>query len=166
MATTPNTFHQFTVNNIAGKPTSLNDFKGRVVLVVNVASYCGYTPQYEQFQKLYTAYHAKGLDVVAFPSNDFGAQEPGTNSEIQEFCTVNYGVTFPLFEKITVKGPDAHPLYQWLTATENGEPHGGEIPWNFEKFLIDKDGHIIARFNYRTPPDDPQVVAAIEAALN
>lgn len=165
MVTEPTSFHQFTMQSIDGKPAPLDQFSNNVVLVVNVASFCGYTPQYEQLQEIYTEYKDKGFAVAAFPSNDFGAQEPGTNAEIHTFCTTNYGVTFPLFEKITVKGAEMHPLYRWLTNGGGHDEFGGEIPWNFEKFLIDKNGQVIGRFNYRTPPNDPQIIAAIEAAL-
>lgn len=165
MTTSTPCLHDFTVNDINGKAVSLSEYKGKTVLLVNVASFCGYTPQYEQLQALYTKYKDEGLVVLAFPANDFGAQEPGTNSEIKEFCTHNYGVTFPLFEKITVKGTGIHPLYIWLVSGGGGKEFGGEIPWNFEKFLINGKGQIVARFNYRTPPDDQQVLLAITAQL-
>lgn len=166
MLTTQQTFFDFSANTIDGKPQQLDTYRGKVVLVVNVASFCGYTPQYEQLQALYTKYADSGLVVVAFPSNDFGAQEPGTSAEIREFCSMNYGVTFPLFEKIVVKGADMHPLYKWLVAGGGKQEFAAEIPWNFEKFLISKEGHVIGRFNYKVRPDDPQVLSAIEQALN
>lgn len=131
------------------------------MLVVNVASQCGLTPQYAKLQELYERYRDRGFEVLGFPCNQFGAQEPGTEAEIRSFCETKYGVTFPLFAKIEVNGPGAHPLYQWLER----ETGGGEIAWNFEKFLVDRQGAVRARFSPRTPPDDPEIVRAIEAAL-
>jgi glutathione peroxidase len=145
-----------------GKPVDLASFQGKVVLVVNVASRCGATPQYAGLQKLYDTYKDRGLVIIGFPANDFGAQEPGTDSQIAEFCTSKYGVTFPMFSKITVKGSGAPPLYKTLTAAANPP---GDIAWNFEKFLIGRDGGVIGRFKTRVPPDDPAMIAAIEAAL-
>ncbi len=159
------TLHNFSLADVDGKTTNLSDFEGKVALVVNVASMCGYTYHYEYLEQLYQKYKAKGFTVLAFPANDFGEQEPGTNQEIKQFCTATYGVSFPLFSKISVKGANKHPLYAWLTSGDGKKEFAGEIPWNFEKFLIDRNGHIIARFNYRTRPDDPAVVEAIEKAL-
>ena len=146
-----------------GKDASLRDYAGKVVLVVNVASRCGNTPQYTPLEKLYEDYSPKGLVVVGFPCNDFGAQEPGTNAEIKEFCTTKYHVTFPIFDKIHVKGPEQHPLYAALTGT--GATFPGDVKWNFGKFLIGKDGTVLARFEPKIKPNDPAVIAAVEAAL-
>jgi glutathione peroxidase len=150
------------MKTIDGKPVDLASYKGKVVLIVNVASRCGATPQYAGLQKLYDTYKDKGLVVLGFPANDFGAQEPGSDAQIAEFCTSKYSVTFPMFSKITVKGPDKAPLYKMLT--ESADPTG-EVGWNFEKFLVGKDGSVIGRFKTRVSPDDPALVAAIEAAL-
>jgi glutathione peroxidase len=171
------------LKTITEEDASLGDYAGKVALVVNVASKCGLTPQYEGLEALYKTYRDQGFVVLGFPSNDFGAQEPGSNDEIAEFCTTKFAVDFPLFAKITVVGPDKHPLYAALTAaqptqlgdgagfrerlkgygmTPNPEP---EVLWNFEKFLIGKDGSVIARFAPTTAPDDPALVGAIEAAL-
>lgn len=144
-----------------GKEKSLDDFKGNVLLIVNVASKCGNTPQYAGLEKLYERYRDQGLQVLGFPCNQFGAQEPGTMEEIQNFCTANYGVTFPIFNKLEVKGPGQAPLYAKLMKTEPA----GDISWNFEKFLVGKDGHVIARFTPKTKPEDPSVVSKIEQAL-
>ncbi len=151
--------YEFTVNTIAGKPVPLADYKGKVVLVVNVASKCGYTPQYEGLEALYKKYKDRGLVVLGFPANNFMSQEPGTNEEIGAFCKSKYGVTFPMFSKISVKGDDKAPLYQFLTST------GGEIPWNFTKFLVGKDGKPIQRFAPNVAPDAAELSGAIEKAL-
>ena len=151
--------HEFTMNSLTGKPVPLSEYKGKVVLVVNVASKCGYTPQYEGLEALYKKYKDKGLVVLGFPANNFGAQEPGTNEEIGSFCKSKYGVTFPMFSKISVKGEDKAPLYQFLTAS------GGEIGWNFTKFLVGKDGKPIQKFNSNVEPDSKELTAAIEKAL-
>ena len=150
------------VKGIDGKPVDLGSYKGKVVLVVNVASRCGYTKQYAGLQKLYDAHKDKGFVILGFPANDFGAQEPGSDVEIAEFCSAKYGVTFPMFSKITVKGAGKAPLYK--TLTETAEPKG-EVAWNFEKFLIGKDGAVIGRFKSGVAPDDAALVQAIEAAL-
>jgi glutathione peroxidase len=145
------TLHDFTVNDIDGKPLSLATFKGKKVLVVNVASECGYTPQYADLEKLYEKYKDK-LVVIGFPANNFGGQEPGTNAAIKTFCTSKYAVTFPMMEKISVKGSDAAPLYKWLSnKAENGVQDGGPS-WNFTKYLIDENGKLIARFGSGTKP--------------
>lgn len=149
------------VNAIDGSPTSLGAFHDKVVLVVNVASQCGLTPQYAGLESLYKTYGERGLVVAGFPANEFGAQEPGTNAEIATFCETRFGVTFPMFEKIVVKGSGMHPLYAQLTQT----PPGGDIQWNFEKFLIGRDGAILARFAPNVEPHDPALVEAIEKAL-
>ncbi|MGI9106410.1 MAG: glutathione peroxidase [Pyrinomonadaceae bacterium] len=157
--------YDFTLKNVGGKDVKLEQFRGQVVMIVNVASKCGYTPQYDGLQKIYEQYKDRGFVVLGFPANNFGAQEPGTNEEIKEFCRINYGVTFPIFSKISVKGEDIHPLYKYLTEKETDPEFAGEIKWNFNKFLIGKDGKIIARFDSKDKPEDPQVTAAIEQAL-
>ncbi len=151
------------VKDIDGKATSLEAYKGKVLLVVNVASKCGYTPQYTALQATYEKYKDKGLAVLGFPCNQFGHQEPGTEAQIKEFCTSKYSVTFPMFSKIEVTGPGRHPLYVALAGS--GSPFPGDIKWNFTKFLIGRDGRILKRFDSAVKPDSPEVVAAIEAAL-
>lgn len=158
-------FYTFPVETIDGTPTNLAPYKGQVALVINVASKCGFTSQYAGLQKLYATYQKRGLVLLGFPSNDFLGQEPGTNYEIQQFCTLNYGVTFPIFGKIHVKGKEQHPLYAWLTDSTLHPEFGGAISWNFNKFLIDRHGNLIARFGSRTTPDDPKLIEAIEKAL-
>jgi glutathione peroxidase len=148
-----------------GKDVDLADYKGKVVLIVNVASKCGLTPQYEQLEALYKKYNEEGLAILGFPCNQFGGQEPGTAEEIQEFCKANYGVTFDLFEKIDVNGDGAAELYKTLTALETKPTGPGKISWNFEKFLVDRNGVVAARFSPKTKPDDPEVTKAIEAEL-
>ncbi|HEY5892011.1 MAG TPA: glutathione peroxidase [Chthoniobacterales bacterium] len=145
------------------KSHTLADYAGKVVMIVNVASRCGNTPQYKPLEALYQKYSPQGFIVLGFPCNDFRGQEPGTNAEIKQFCTLNYAVTFPLFDKLHVKGLEQHPLYTALTGPEATFP--GDVKWNFGKFLIGKDGTVLARFEPKTQPDDPQVIAAIEAAL-
>ncbi|MCW5941135.1 MAG: glutathione peroxidase [Fimbriimonadaceae bacterium] len=156
------TLHDFVVKDIEGRDVSLRKFRGKVVLVVNVASQCGNTPQYAGLEKLYRRYQERGLVVAGFPSNDFGAQEPGTNEEIKEFCESKFGVTFPMFSKISVKGIDIDPLYQWLIGSV--EPRE-DVDWNFAKFLVGRDGRVIARFSSRTKPDDQILTTAILKAL-
>ncbi|HEY7948341.1 MAG TPA: glutathione peroxidase [Acidimicrobiales bacterium] len=153
------------VNTLQGKPSSLGDLKGKAVLVVNVASKCGLTPQYTGLQKLQDTYAGRGFSVVGFPCNQFLEQEPGTADEIAQFCTVNYGVTFPLFEKIEVNGPGRHPIYDSLTAVPDAEGAAGDIQWNFEKFLLSPEGEIVGRFRPGVEPEDPNLLAAVEAAL-
>ena len=148
---------------ITGKETSLADYKGKVVLVVNTASKCGLTPQYKALEEIYDKYRRKDFVVLGFPCNDFGNQEPGTGKEIKEFCKTSYDVSFPLMEKVHVKGPEQHPLYAALTGKEGAFP--GDVAWNFGKFLIGKDGKPIARFEPKTTPDSPELVGAIEKAL-
>jgi glutathione peroxidase len=155
----------FTLKNIDGKETKLSDYRGKVLLLVNVASQCGYTPQYEGLQAVYSKYGAQGLVVLGFPANNFGGQEPGTNEEIKEFCTVKYKVAFPMFAKISVKGADIHPLYKFLTGKETNPEFGGDISWNFNKFLVDRNGKIIARFETKEKPEGEKVTQAIESAL-
>jgi glutathione peroxidase len=155
-------FHDFTVRDIDGKDVPLGEFRGKVCLVVNVASQCGLTPQYAGLQALFEQHKEAGLVVLGFPSNDFGAQEPGTEAEIKEFCTSRYAVTFPMFAKVHVNGPERAPVYKWLIG-QAGD--GSDIEWNFGKFLVGRDGRAVARFSPRTSPDDPKLVAAIEAEL-
>lgn len=164
----------YTVKNIAGKEVNLAEqYKGKVLLVVNVASRCGLTPQYEELEQLHEKYGAKGLSVLGFPCNQFGKQEPGTEAQIAEFCTKEYGVKFDMFSKLNVNTiekdgkvvEEAAPFYKNLTATETKPAKAGKITWNFEKFLIGKNGEVVARFSPRTSPDDAEVVKAIEAEL-
>jgi len=168
MATTSKTRHDTTIydfkmDNIDGKSVPLSKFRGKVLLVVNVASKCGNTPQYAALESLYTAKKSKGFAVLGFPANNFGAQEPGTNSEIKEFCTATYQVNFQMFAKISVKGEDEHPLYKWLISSSDHPD--ADIDWNFAKFVIGKDGKVVARFKARVKPDAPEVLAAIDGAL-
>ncbi len=156
--------YDFTLNSIDGKPLPLANFKGKVILVVNVASRCGFTPQYSALESIYEKYKDQGFVVLGFPANNFGSQEPGTNAEIKKFCSAKYNVTFPMYSKISVKGDDQAPLYKYLTGTAN-PAYAGEIKWNFTKFLVDRDGHVIQRFEPDTTPDSPQVTSAIEQAL-
>ena len=149
--------------DIDGKDTSLKAYEGKVLLVVNVASHCGFTPQYKALEAVHEKHKSKGFTVLGFPCNQFGAQEPGTNEEIKQFCSAKYNVTFPLFDKIEVNGPNRHPLYVALAGKDS--PFPGDIKWNFTKFLIGRDGKILKRFESRTVPDSPEVVAAIESAL-
>lgn len=155
--------HDIKLNTIEGKPTSLAEYKGKVVLLVNVASQCGLTPQYKALQEIHEKYKDKGFTVIGVPCNDFGAQEPGSSKEIVEFCSSNYNVTFPLMEKIHVKGAEQHPLYARLTGKDAEFP--GDIKWNFGKFLVGKDGKVLKRFEPQTKPDSDEIVKAIEAAL-
>ena len=162
-AAQPASLYDFTLNRIDGTPQSLGDYRGKVVMLVNVASKCGYTSQYEGLEALYERYRTRGLVVLGFPSNDFGAQEPGSNAEIAEFCRATWSVKFPMFEKISVKGEEQHPLYAWLTSRP--DPIGGEIAWNFHKFLVDRDGNVVERLSTKIEPQDPAVVGTIEALL-
>jgi glutathione peroxidase len=159
------TVHDFPVNTLSGQPGALGDLAGQTLLVVNVASKCGLTPQYEGLERLQERFADRGFSVVGFPCNQFGGQEPGTAEEIGEFCSVNYGVTFPLFEKIEVNGPGRHPVYTELTAVPDAEGEAGDIQWNFEKFLVGPDGSVLRRFRPGTDPEAPELVAAIEASL-
>lgn len=151
--------HEITLHTLSGKPQSLGTYQGKVVLAVNVASECGFTPQYAGLQKLYTEYKDRGLVILGFPCNQFGGQEPGTAAQIETFCQTNYGVTFPLFEKLDVKGARQAPVYQFLTA-KHGEPK-----WNFHKYLVGKDGQVIQAFDSKVAPDSAELKAAIESAL-
>ncbi len=157
-----NTVSDIAVKTIDGKEKQLSDYSGNVLLIVNVASYCGYTPQYDGLEKLNQQYRDAGLRILAFPCNDFGAQEPGSNAEIVEFCTTNYGVNFELFDKVHAKGSEQHPLYAQLTSAV--EPTG-DVAWNFEKFLVSKQGEVVARFKSGVKPDSPELIAAIEKEL-
>jgi glutathione peroxidase len=159
------TIYDFTMKDIDGKDTSLSNYSGKVVMMVNVASKCGFTSQYEGLEKLYQKYAGKGFVILGFPANNFMGQEPGTDAEIKAFCSSKYNVTFPMFSKISVKGRDIHPLYQFLTSKTTDPEFAGDISWNFNKFLIGRDGHTIARFGSRDAPEDDRVVKAVEAAL-
>lgn len=151
------------LKDIQGKATSLAPYKGQVLVLVNVASKCGYTPQYTGLEALQLKYQAKPFHVLGFPCNDYGGQEPGTNEEIVKFCTTKYDVTFPLFDKLHTKGPEQHPLYHWLTG--KSAPFPGDVGWNFEKFVIAKDGTIAARFKSGVKPDAPELIAVVEKEL-
>jgi glutathione peroxidase len=176
--------YEIPVAKITGEPASLSEFGGKVLLIVNVASKCGLTPQYEALEGVYERFRGRGLVIAGFPANDFKAQEPGTNEEIQSFCKVNYGVSFPLFSKITVVGAEKHPLYKALIAAQPKAVSKAETPfreklkgygietlpepeilWNFEKFLVSRNGEVVRRFSPDTAPDAPEVIAAIEAEL-
>jgi glutathione peroxidase len=159
------TVHDIDLQTLAGQPAKLSDFAGSAVLIVNVASKCGLTPQYAGLQRLHDRFADRGFTVAGFPCNQFGGQEPGTPEEITEFCSVNYGVTFPMYAKIDVNGPDQHPLYTELTQVPDAEGNAGDIQWNFEKFLIGSDGEVISRFRPMTDPESEEVVAAVEDAL-
>ncbi len=152
-----------TMQRIDGSEQPLEEYRGRVLLLVNVASQCGNTPQYEGLERIYEAYRERGLEVLGFPANEFGGQEPGTDEDIQAFCTSNYGVQFPMFSKIVVKGDDIHPLYDYLTSQP--APVGGEVRWNFQKYLVDREGNVVASFHPKVQPEDPELVAAIEQLL-
>lgn len=151
--------HSFTMNDIDGKPVDLSVYKGKVLLIVNTASKCGYTKQYAGLEKLYETYKDKGFEVLAFPANNFMGQEPGTNEEIKAFCSLKFKTSFPLFAKSSVKGEDINPLYKYLT---EGSPFKGGITWNFNKFLVNADGEVVARFDKGVDPMAPEVIAAIE----
>ena len=157
--------HDIGVKNIDGEEMTLAEFKGKAVMVVNVASKCGFTPQYEALQKLYTDYHDRGFEILGFPCNQFGGQEPGTNEEIKEFCSLNWGVTFPMFDKVDVNGDERHPLYEELTKYPDHKGNAGDVGWNFEKFLISPGGEVVARFRTNAKPDAPYMVSAIEEQL-
>ena len=157
--------YDFTLSSIDGAATPLSSFKGKVVLLVNVASKCGYTPQYRQLQEVFDKYKDKGFVIVGVPANNFGAQEPGSNEEIKTFCSRNYNVTFPMMSKVSVKGADTTPLYQYLTDKAANPKTGGEIKWNFTKFLVDKKGNVISRFESAVTPEAAELVKAVEAAL-
>lgn len=157
--------HDFKMSTIEGKQQPLSEYKGKVMLIVNVASQCGLTPQYAELQELYNNFAGKGLVVLGFPANNFMGQEPGTNDEIKSFCSKNYGVTFPMFAKISVKGEDTHALYQYLTQKSQNGVFDSEVTWNFQKFLVDKEGKVITSFSPKTSVTDPAVITAISKAL-
>jgi glutathione peroxidase len=154
------------IHTLQGDDSSLGDFAGKTLLVVNVASKCGLTPQYEGLERLQKTYGDRGFSVVGFPCNQFMGQEPGTSEEIAEFCSATYGVTFPLMEKIDVNGDDRHPIYGELTEVADAEGKAGDITWNFEKFLVSSSGEIVGRFRPQVEPEDPAIVGAIEASLS
>jgi glutathione peroxidase len=156
----------FTVKDIHGKDVALSEYKGKVVMIVNVASKCGFTPQYEALEAVYKKYADKGLVIIGFPANNFGAQEPGTNDEIETFCKSKFGVTFPMMAKISVLGDDKAPLYQFLTQKQTAGDFAGEIGWNFNKFIVDRNGNVIARYNSKAKPDDAVITDEIEKALD
>jgi glutathione peroxidase len=156
--------YEFTLPSIDGKPLPLANFKGKVVLVVNVASRCGFTPQYSALESTYEKYKDRGFVILGFPANNFGSQEPGTNQEIKTFCQTKYSVTFPMYAKVSVKGDDQTPLYAYLTTKANPSL-AGDIKWNFTKFLVDRNGIVVQRFEPDVTPDSPEVIAAIEKAL-
>ena len=157
--------YDFTLKSIDGQSTPLASYKGKVVLLVNVASRCGFTPQYTALESVYEKYKDRGLVIVGVPANNFMGQEPGTDQEIKTFCSAKYNVTFPMMHKLSVKGEDKTPLYQYLTSKTEDPKFGGEIQWNFTKFLFDRNGNPVARFEPKVTPDSPEVVAAIESAL-
>lgn len=162
MAAKSSTVYDFTLDDIDGKPVSLSQFKGKVIMLVNTASFCGNTPQYSDLEKMYETYKDKGFEILAFPANNFGQQEPGTNEEIKGFCMTKYSVGFPLFSKINVKGVDKHPLYRYLTEQS---PFPGEVEWNFQKYLVDRSGNVVARYHHRTKPLADEVVQDVERFL-
>ena len=165
-ATAPASVLDFTVKDIDGKETKLAEkYKGKVLVIVNTASLCGYTKQYTGLEEIYKKYHDQGFEVLAFPSNDFGNQEPGTNADIKTFCSTEYPVTFPLFSKVPVKGDQKEPLYAYLTDTTKNPATGGDIKWNFTKFLVGRDGKIIARYESKVKPTDAEMTEAVEKAL-
>ncbi|MCW9713849.1 glutathione peroxidase [Aliifodinibius salicampi] len=157
--------YEFEPTNIDGEVTPLQKYEGKVLLIVNTASECGFTPQYEGLQNIYEKYNDQGFEVLGFPANNFGGQEPGSDEEIKQFCNVNYDVGFPLFSKISVKGEDQHPLFKYLTTASNPD-FTGEIKWNFEKFLIGKDGELVHRFRSDTKPESDEILKAIETSLD
>jgi glutathione peroxidase len=164
--TADRSIHEIELPLLNGEPGSLADYEGKVVLAVNVASKCGFTPQYAGLERLYEMYADRGFTVLGFPSNQFMGQEPGSAEQIAEFCSLNYGVTFPLYGKLDVKGPKQSPLYEILTESADDSGKAGDVKWNFEKFLVGKNGRVVRRFRSRTTPEDPAVVGAIEELLN
>lgn len=165
MARMGKTIYDFSAKTIDGKTRSLGDYRGRVALIVNVASECGLTPQYTGLETLHEAYAAKGLSVLGFPANEFGAQEPGTNDQIQAFCSTKYGVKFDMFAKVKVKGAGIDPLFAFLTSAQDNPKFAGDIKWNFNKFLVGRDGTVLARFEPQVEPTNADVRGAIEQAL-
>lgn len=164
-ANAPKSIYDFKMKDIDGKNINLKSYKGKVLLVVNTASKCGYTPQFEGLEKTYQKYKGQGFTILGFPANNFKGQDPGTDKEIKEFCTLKYGVSFPMFSKISVKGEDQHPLYAYLTDPKTDPKFAGEITWNFNKFLIDRKGNIVARFTSKDTPESEVVSQAIEKYL-
>ena len=162
MAAKTTSLYDFAMNDIDGMPVNLSQYRGKVLLLVNTASFCGNTPQYSDLQAMYDQYKDKGLEILAFPANNFGQQEPGSNQEIKSFCFTKYSLTFPLFSKISVKGSDKHPLYQYLTEQS---PFPGEVEWNFQKYLVDRSGNVVGRFHHRTKPLAPEIVKEVERVL-
>jgi glutathione peroxidase len=162
-AAAPASLFDFTLPRIDGSPQPLAEYRGKVLLLVNVASKCGFTKQYAGLEALYERKRESGFAVLGFPSNDFMGQEPGTNAEIADFCRSTYGVRFPMFAKLSVKGDDAHPLYRYLTGLP--DPIGGGVQWNFQKYLVDRRGRVVAKFSPRTTPEDPELVGRIDALL-
>ena len=161
----PASVYDFKMRDIDGKDVKLKKYKGNVLLVVNTASQCGYTPQYAGLQKIYERYKDRGLVIVGVPANDFGGQEPGTDEEIKTFCTRTYNVTFPMLSKVSVKGEDQTPLYQYLTSAAANPATAGDVKWNFTKFLVNKQGKVIGRFESKVKPDAPELTSAIDQAL-
>jgi glutathione peroxidase len=161
----PTNVHDFTVKTIRGQQKNLADYSGKVLLIVNVASECGLTPQYAGLEELHEKYASKGLAVLGFPANDFGAQEPGTDAQIEQFCSTKFGAKFDMFSKVAVKGEHVAPLFDWLQSTETNPRFGGAIKWNFNKFLVDRAGNVIGRFEPKVEPASPEVTKAIEAAI-
>jgi glutathione peroxidase len=164
--TADRSIHEIELPLLDGQPGSLADYDGKVVLAVNVASKCGFTPQYAGLERLYETYADRGFTVLGFPSNQFMGQEPGTAEQIAEFCSLDYGVTFPLYAKLDVKGSKQSPLFEILASSPDDSGKAGDVKWNFEKFLVGKDGRVVRRFRSRTTPEDPAVVGAIEELLN
>lgn len=164
--TSMHSIYDFTVKDIDGNEVKLDRYKGNVVLIVNVASKCGFTSQYEGLQEIYAKYKELGFVVLGFPANNFLGQEPGTNEEIKQFCSAKYNVTFPMFSKISVKGKDIAPLYKFLTEKESNKEFAGDIGWNFNKFLVNREGRVVGRFDSRTRPDSEKMIRAIEQHLN
>jgi glutathione peroxidase len=156
---------EFTMKDIDGKDVKLDEYRGKVLMLVNVASHCGYTPQYEGLESIYKKYKDQGLVVMGFPANNFLGQEPGTNEEIKTFCKTKYNVSFPMFAKISVKGGDIHPLYRFLTGKNTDPEFSGDISWNFNKFLVDRSGKIVNRFETKEKPESEKIIASIESAL-
>lgn len=161
----PKTIYDFTPNNIEGKATALDQYKGNILLIVNTASECGFTPQYEGLQALYEKYNDEGLEILGFPANNFGGQEPDSDQEIKQFCTTNYSVTFPMFSKVDVKGKSQYPLFSYLTSADNPD-FTGKIKWNFEKFLLSSKGTLLRRFRSKVDPDGKAITNAVEKALS
>lgn len=161
----PKSVHEFKMKSLEGKEVDLSKYKGKVLVIVNVASQCGATPQYAQLQEIFEKYGPQGVEVLGFPCNQFGKQEPGTAKEIREFCSSNYDVTFDMFAKIDVNGENSDHLYKFLTSKEATPEDAGPVKWNFEKFLVGKDGKVVSRFRTKIRPDDPKVLSALEAEL-